>query len=158
MLVWDISFVDYGARWATIVGAQRRDSHDDSAHVISMRPSSFPLLATPFRILQPCTRAPAVVIATRYASSSTRARNLVNRHWELVRKHVHPAMRHVVDHEATKDRIADAGLRAATDMLPTAAGTRPTGIYVRGVKIPERPKPPESDGEHLLPYLQSHTS
>ncbi|KAF8596628.1 hypothetical protein BDV93DRAFT_527924 [Ceratobasidium sp. AG-I] len=110
-----------------------------------MRPSSLPLLATTFRVFQPYTRTQAAVAATRYASTSARARNLANRHWELVREHVHPATRHVVDHELTKGRMTDAGLRATTDVLPTSAGSKPFEIYVRGVRIPKRPTPPESD-------------
>ncbi|KEP50518.1 oxidoreductase-like protein, amino-terminal protein [Rhizoctonia solani 123E] len=75
---------------------------------------------------------------------STRARNLAARHWELVRLHSpHPAERHVLDHEATKAAIVDhTGLKATTDVIIPSA---PKEIYFRGIKIPQRPNPPESD-------------
>ncbi|CAE6504127.1 unnamed protein product [Rhizoctonia solani] len=78
----------------------------------------------------------------RYAS--TRARDLAARHWELVRLHSpHPAERHVLDHEATKAAIVDhTGLKATTDVITPSA---PKEIYLRGIKIPRKPKPPESD-------------
>ncbi|KAJ1301895.1 hypothetical protein OPQ81_000735 [Rhizoctonia solani] len=79
-------------------------------------------------------------------SVSTRARNLAARHWELVRLHSpHPAERHVLDHETTKTAIVDhTGLKATTDAITPPSPT-PKDIYLAGIKIPSRPKPPESD-------------
>ncbi|QRW23213.1 oxidoreductase family protein [Rhizoctonia solani] len=58
----------------------------------------------------------------------------------------HPAERHVLDHEATKAAIVDqTGLKATTDVISPSAST-PKDIFLGGIKIPQRPKPPESDG------------
>ncbi|CAE6465657.1 unnamed protein product [Rhizoctonia solani] len=83
-------------------------------------------------------------VDTRYIS--TRARNLAGRHWELTRlRSPHPAQRHVLDHEVTKAAIVDhTGLKAATDVI-TPSTNEPKAIYLGGIKIPQRPKPPESD-------------
>lgn len=92
------------------------------------------------------SRLPNYHHANRYVS--TRARNLAARHWELVRAHSpHPAAQHVVDHEATKARILDyTGLKATTDVIPSASSlVVPKEVVIRGVRIPQRPKPPESD-------------
>ncbi|KAG8692895.1 hypothetical protein FRC09_010882 [Ceratobasidium sp. 395] len=84
----------------------------------------------------------------RYLSSYPRARNLAARHWDLVITHSpnHPATRHVIDHEATKAAIVDfTGLRTATDVQPVSAPGIPREVVVRGVTIPLKPRPPESD-------------
>ncbi|KAG8778131.1 hypothetical protein FRC12_025149 [Ceratobasidium sp. 428] len=86
----------------------------------------------------------------RYLSSYPRARNLAARHWDLVRAHSpnHPAARHVIDHEATKAAIVDfTGLRTATDVQPVSVPAIAREVVVRGVKIPLKPRPPESDGD-----------
>ncbi|KAG8759363.1 hypothetical protein FRC12_009771 [Ceratobasidium sp. 428] len=85
----------------------------------------------------------------RYLSSyNPPARNLAARHWDFVRAHSpsHPAARHVIDREATKAAIADfTGLRTATDVQPVSAPGIPREVVVRGVKVPLKPRPPESD-------------
>ncbi|CAE6486859.1 unnamed protein product [Rhizoctonia solani] len=102
-------------------------------------PLSMPFSSPPWlRIL---ARRPLNI---RYAS--TRARDLAERHWELVRLHSpHPAERHVLDHEATKATIVDhTGLKITTDAF-TPSTSASKDIYLGGVKIPQKPKPPESD-------------
>ncbi|CAE6477591.1 unnamed protein product [Rhizoctonia solani] len=95
-----------------------------------------------------CSSPPWLRILTRRSMNircvSTRARNLAARHWELARLHSpHPAERHVLDHEATKAAILDyTGLKATTNVVTPSA---PKDIYLRGIKIPQKPKPPESD-------------
>ncbi|KAF8734949.1 Oxidoreductase-like protein, N-terminal, partial [Rhizoctonia solani] len=89
------------------------------------------------------------ILARRPADTrcvSTRARNLSGRYWELARLNSpHPAERHVLDHEATKAAIVDqTGLKATTDVISPSAST-PKDIFLGGIKIPQRPKPPESD-------------
>ncbi|KAG8699904.1 hypothetical protein FRC09_006292 [Ceratobasidium sp. 395] len=85
----------------------------------------------------------------KYLSSyNPRARNLAARHWDLVRAHSpnHPAARHVIDREATKAAIVDfTGLRTATDVQPVSVPAIAREVVVRGVKIPLKPTPPESD-------------
>ncbi|KAG9125737.1 hypothetical protein FRC07_006422 [Ceratobasidium sp. 392] len=87
-------------------------------------------------------------VVSRFISSHARARNLTARHWDLVRAHTptHPATRHVIDHEATKAAITNhTGLRAAKDVQPVSVPKMLSEVVVRGVKIPQKPKPPESD-------------
>ncbi|KAG8698571.1 hypothetical protein FRC11_014336 [Ceratobasidium sp. 423] len=73
------------------------------------------------------------------------AKNTHSAHWELVRFHSpHPAERHVLGHEATKTIVDDTGLKAATDAITPSASTS-KDIYLGGIKIPQKPKPPESD-------------
>ncbi|KAG9119369.1 hypothetical protein FRC07_005625 [Ceratobasidium sp. 392] len=87
-------------------------------------------------------------VVSRFIASHARARNLAARHWDLVRAHspAHPATRHVIDHEATKAAIMNhTGLRATTDVQPVSVPKMLSEVVVRGVRIPQKPKPPESD-------------
>ncbi|KAB5589624.1 Oxidoreductase-like protein, amino-terminal protein [Ceratobasidium theobromae] len=99
----------------------------------------FPPLA-PFR--RAFTLTPTAL--TRHVS--TRARNLANRHWELVRMNLpYPAAQYVVNHQVTKAAIAGhTGFTVTTNTLGISPSA-PKHVYVRGVRIPQRPKPPESD-------------
>jgi hypothetical protein len=106
-----------------------------------------------------CSSPPsALIVLTRRAfisssvftrNASTRARNLAARHWELVQTHSpHPATQHVLEHEVTKATIMEhTGLKGTTDMLTNSVTSPLKDVYVRGVRIPQRPKPPEPDGE-----------
>ncbi|KAG9125734.1 hypothetical protein FRC07_006419 [Ceratobasidium sp. 392] len=87
-------------------------------------------------------------ITSRFVASNARARNFAARHWYLVQAHspAHPATRYVIEQEATKAAIMNhTGLRATTDVEPVSVLKMPSEVVVRGVKIPPRPKPPESD-------------
>ncbi|KAL5638102.1 hypothetical protein ACGC1H_002377 [Rhizoctonia solani] len=126
----------------------KRDGDGGQAQIPSERKD--PLLIQPRDISMLCSSPPWLRILTRRSMNircvSTRARNLAARHWELARLHSpHPAERHVLDHEATKAAILDyTGLKATTNVVTPSA---PKDIYLRGIKIPQKPKPPESDGQ-----------